>query len=133
MQKQQQRKRRRDGVKEAFWREQLAGQARSGLSVRAFCRQQGLAENSFYAWRRELAVRDREQVAARTAAARPAANQRAAFAEVVVAPAASSATPAIEIILASAGRLPARRISIATGFDPATLAAVLDVLEQRPC
>ena len=54
------RKRRRDGVKEAFWRGRVEGQAKSGLGVRAFCQQQALAENSFYAWRRELAVRDRE-------------------------------------------------------------------------
>lgn len=101
--------------------------------MRAFCRRQGLAENSFYGWRRELAVRAREQAPAGPAAAHP----RAAFAELVAAPAASSAissaTSVSAIILAAADRLPAWRIAIEPGFDPATLAAVLDVLEGRAC
>ena len=115
-------KRRRDGAKEAFWRGQIVKQARSGLGVRAFCQQQGLAENLFYAWRRELAVRDREQPA----------TPDAAFTEVLVTPPAELRSPApaatLEIILASP-----RRIAIEPGFDPATLTAVLDLLEQRPC
>lgn len=44
--------------KEQFWRLVLDEQAASGLSVRAFCRQEGISEPSYYAWRRELAVRD---------------------------------------------------------------------------
>jgi transposase-like protein len=145
----QKRKRRRDGAKEAYWREQVERQVRSGLSVRAFCRERDLAESLFYAWRRELAVRDREQAAARTPAAQqPAYSQqqpekpRTPFAEVVVAVPAElrSATPAIEIILTPAGSSSgtpdssaARRIAISPGFDPATLSAVLDVLERRAC
>jgi hypothetical protein len=114
-------------------------QARSGLGVRAFCHQQGLAENSFYAWRKELASRDREQAAVpaavgeKRAIAVPhaVAQHTAAFAEVLVTATAepmSTATATIEIILAGQ-----RRIAITPGFDPATLAAVLDLLEQRPC
>ena len=138
----QKRQRRRDGVKEAYWREQVERQVRSGLSVRAFCRERDLAENSFYAWRRELAVRDREPTAARTPSAlQPAYLQqqpeqpRTPFAEVVVDVPAElrSATPAIEIILTPAGSGATRRIVIAAGFDPATLSAVLDVLERRAC
>ena len=44
--------------KEQFWRLVLDEQAESGMTVRAFCRQEGISEPSFYAWRRELAVRD---------------------------------------------------------------------------
>lgn len=44
--------------KEQFWRLVLDEQAASGLSVRAFCRQEGISEPSYYAWRKELAVRD---------------------------------------------------------------------------
>jgi hypothetical protein len=108
------------------------------LGVRAFCRRQGLAENLFYAWRRELTVRDGERVVAReaTPAALQPANQRAAFAEVCVTATAEprltasteTATATIEIILCSQ-----RRIAISPGFDPATLAAVLDMLERRAC
>lgn len=49
---------RRSGEKERHWREVIREQVRSGLSIRAFCREQGLSEPSFYSWRRELRRRD---------------------------------------------------------------------------
>lgn len=52
----------RDAKREGGWRELLARQAASGLSVRAFCRREKLHESSFYAWRRTIAERDRESV-----------------------------------------------------------------------
>jgi hypothetical protein len=140
MQKQRRRKRRRDGAKEAYWRGHVEAQVRSGLGVRAFCQELGLAENLFYAWRRELTARDREQALASTAAPdvnrTPEAHQTAAlggaFAEVLLSGAAeprpATSRPAIEIILDHS-----RRVAIAPGFDPATLTAVLDLLERRPC
>ncbi|MCC6682064.1 MAG: IS66 family insertion sequence element accessory protein TnpB [Phycisphaeraceae bacterium] len=48
----------RDMDKEAFWRLAFSEQQSSGLSVRAFCVREGLKENNFYAWRRQLARRD---------------------------------------------------------------------------
>ena len=50
----------RDASKEKFWREAMAEAGSSGQSVREFCRQRGLKENLFYAWRRELKTRDAE-------------------------------------------------------------------------
>lgn len=50
----------RDAAKERFWREVLKRFAASGLSVRAFCRREGLAESMFYAWRQTLGKRDAE-------------------------------------------------------------------------
>lgn len=50
--------RRRNGEKEAFWREAIARQLASGLSVRAFCRSESLREPSFYSWRRTLSCRE---------------------------------------------------------------------------
>jgi len=44
----------RDVGKERFWRKSIDQQQRSGLSIREFCRQHGLTEPSFYAWRGEL-------------------------------------------------------------------------------
>ena len=44
--------------KEEFWRFVLSQWIESGLSVRDFCRQEGLSEPSFYAWRRKIADRD---------------------------------------------------------------------------
>ena len=41
------------------WRQRMAAQERSGLSVRRFCQQQGIAEHRFYYWRQRL--RDQQQ------------------------------------------------------------------------
>jgi len=48
----------RDPALERRWRERVARWSTSGLSVRAFCRQHGLVEASFYYWKRELRSRD---------------------------------------------------------------------------
>ena len=50
----------RDTEKEKFWREKVKSWRTSVLSIRAFCRQRGISETGFYAWRRELRIRDRE-------------------------------------------------------------------------
>src|ERR1041385_8032184 len=39
------------------WVERIAAQQRSGVSVKQFCREQGLTECSFYAWRKRLQER----------------------------------------------------------------------------
>lgn len=52
------------GQKEAYWRDIVKRQARSGLSVRRFCIEQDISEASFYAWRRKLAGRGRKSVTA---------------------------------------------------------------------
>jgi hypothetical protein len=54
------RKTRRDLKKAAFWRRMVAGQARSGVSVRVWCRRHELRESAFYWWRAQLARRDAE-------------------------------------------------------------------------
>lgn len=36
------------------WKQRVADQEQSGLSVRAYCKQQGLGEHSFYQWRKRL-------------------------------------------------------------------------------
>ncbi len=43
--------------KERFWQGVLKEQAKSGLTVKAFCRQRGVSVPSFYAWRRKLRKR----------------------------------------------------------------------------
>ncbi len=45
-------------TKEAFWRRMVQAQSDSGLSIRAWCRDQGLKDTTFYWWRRELIRRD---------------------------------------------------------------------------
>ncbi len=59
----------RSAAKEACWRERLQSQAGSEISVRAFCRREGLSEPSFYSWRRELDKRDRQRSAQSAAGA----------------------------------------------------------------
>src|SRR5947199_2107447 len=36
------------------WAERIAAQQRSGMSVKQFCKDRGLTEYSFYAWRKRL-------------------------------------------------------------------------------
>ena len=36
------------------WLERIAAQQRSGISVKRFCKEQGVSEYSFYTWRKRL-------------------------------------------------------------------------------
>jgi transposase len=125
---------RRDPVKEQFWRTTIADQARSGLSVRVFCEREGLRHWNFHWWRQALAGRDWEVQPTRTVRRPNSMVERpvpTAFLPVrvlqeVTAPIAA-ATP-IEIVL-SAGLT----VRVLRGFDPIALEAVLAVLEARRC
>ena len=55
----------RSSEKEAFWRLAVEEHRASGLSVRAFCKRESLAEPSFYSWRKKLERRDGERSATR--------------------------------------------------------------------
>ena len=50
-------KSKRSESKEELWRLLVEQQRRSGLSIRAFCRQRAISEPSFYAWRKKLQKR----------------------------------------------------------------------------
>ena len=56
---------RRSVRREDYWRRMVTQQPGSGLSIRAWCQQQGVTEASFYAWRRTLAQRDAAEAAVR--------------------------------------------------------------------
>jgi transposase len=105
----------RDLGKEQQWRHWIHQWQHSGLSVRAFCDRHGLAQPSFYAWRRTLQLR--------AAAASP-------FVPVHLLPDEPRAPAAsLEVILAGG-----RCLRVSPGFDPATLRQLLAVLEEaRPC
>ena len=45
-----------------FWQMAVDTWQSSDLSVRQFCKQEGLSEPSFYSWRKKLAKRDKPQV-----------------------------------------------------------------------
>jgi hypothetical protein len=104
--------------KEQFWRGVVQRWQRSGQTVRAFCDDQQLSEQSFYTWRRTIAERDRQ---AATTSAQPAA----AFVAVRVTP--SPAASALEVVVGS-GRV----VRVPPGFDAATLRHLLAVLEEAP-
>ena len=90
------------------WAERIAAQQRAGISVKQFCKEQGLTEYSFYAWRKRL--HERGLV-------------RFALVERSVRRQEHAAEAALELVLATGERL-----RISTGVDTATLRAVLDVL-----
>ena len=113
----------RSSGKDPFWRRMVRQWRRSGLSVRAFCEEHGLAEPTFYAWRRTLAQRD--------AAARPPGP---AFlpVQVIPEPRTAPATPAVpaaatalEVVLGSG-----RRLRVPVGFDGPTLQRLVALLEE---
>jgi len=131
----------RDAGKERFWQNNIGQQRRSGLSIREFCRQHGLTEPSFYAWRGELNRRRTARAEkSRTHAAKSnrvnADGDRTRFASVRLVPdnvaALNIATAlqfaAIELVLPNGVlvRMPANA-------EPAIVAALLNAWEQGRC
>ena len=123
---------RRDRAKERYWRRLLRQWKRSGQTGRDFCATHGLSEPSFYAWRREIALRDQEPRSATSPATlRPPTRSSAhaalpTFVKVTVA--AEDAPVPLELVLAHG-----RRVHIHRGFDAALLRQVLRVLEEPAC
>ena len=120
-----------DPEKETLWRQRIAQQAASGLTVREWCRQGGYSDSLFHFWKSTIAKRDGVYTAPpRRAPASPqsAPAKAPAFALVVLAAPAPAAAAALELVLAG-GRL----VRVYDSFNPATLARLLDVLEPRRC
>ena len=144
-----------------FWEEAIRLWAESGLSVREFCNHEGLAEHTFYSWRRELmperpAPEVIQEPSATEGSEAPADGRRRRRRK-PIANSASASTSAVEflpvrVVGEEVSRVPAVtagtaagaapieivgvspwRVRILAGFDPAALNAVLTVLEGRPC
>ena len=90
------------------WAERIAAQQQSGKSVKQFCKEQGLTECSFYAWRKRV----QENGPVRFALVERSAQRRERTAEA-----------AVEVVLATGERL-----RIGRGVDVTTLRTVLDAL-----
>jgi hypothetical protein len=88
------------------WRERIAEQARSGVSIKQFCTERGLSAWSYYSWRKRL--RDTEPVR---------------FAVVNRMGAPQAAEWNLELTLVTGERL-----HIGTGVDAVTLRTVLEAL-----
>lgn len=123
-----QRGRPRDVAKEQFWREMIGRHQQGRLSVRGFCDEHALDERAFFTWRRKLAAMDAlgSRPVVRSATLTKASTPT--FAQVSLGGAVLVNDGAVEIVLVNR-----RRVRVPPGFDHATLAAVLDVLEDRPC
>jgi transposase-like protein len=94
------------------WRQIIDGQRPSGLTVAAYCRDRGIKDSAFYAWKRRLRS--------------PAkSNRSSAPAFVEVKPPKKSAVEAIEIWPCGERRLLVRR-----GFDRDLLIELVHALES---
>lgn len=120
----------RSASKERFWRRALARHQVSGLNIRDFCLREHLSEPSYYHWRRELAGRDRRKLTPRKASRKAPRAAPSAFVPVRVIADQEKARlgGSIEIVLAG-GRI----VRVGPGFERQTLAAVIQVLEAKPC
>lgn len=110
-----------DPAKELFWRQQVDDQSVSGKSIRAFCCDRDLAENSFYAWRRELSRRDEQQAGGSASASRSPERTSSTFVPVSVTP---ITTRPIELVHPS-GSL----VRLAPGVDWQDVARLFEVLD----
>jgi hypothetical protein len=107
-----------DPRKARFWRKAVHDAARSGLSIREFCRQRKLHESQFYWWQRSLA--------AKPALRRKQPDGAASFA--LVSGESGAPDAGIELVLGGGHRL-----RIAKGVDEATLRSVLAALGEPGC
>src|SRR5262249_37718247 len=99
------------GSREPYWRMALARWKRSGPSVRAFCRAEGLNQGSLYWWRRGLDGRAQPQPAVLPGRSIPQRDKPPAL--------------SLEVLLANG-----RSVRVGPGFDPQTLVRVLKLLEE---
>ena len=111
-----------DVEKRRFWQRAIRDAARSGVSIREFCRQRRLKEGQFYWWQRKLKTGRHERKMRRQDVDRGAAS----FA--LVSDEAGTTDAGIELVLGDG-----RRLRISKGVDEQTLRAVLAVVEPSGC
>jgi hypothetical protein len=112
-----------DAKKARYWQARLGEAARSGISIREFCRRHRLRESQFYWWQRRLKVPRREA----GSGPRPGVNGTpASFA--LVSEEAGAMDAGIELVLSGG-----RRLRVTKGVDEATLRTVLAALEPAAC
>jgi transposase-like protein len=90
-------------------RERIAEHERSGMSVRKFCKERGIADHLFFYWRKRLRNQQRPV--------------RFALVEKEAAQQAPATEAALELVLGTGERL-----RIGTGVDASTLRTVLEAL-----
>lgn len=115
-----------DVVKHRRWRQIIGEAARSGVSIREFCRQRHLKEPQFYWWQRRLREGRAQHISGRCGAAGSGDVGPSSFA--LVSDASGEMLAGIELVLANG-----RRLRISRGVDEASLRTVLTALEAEPC
>ena len=106
-----------DVEKQRYWQRTIGDAARSGMSIREFCRQRRLRECQFYWWQRKLKARRQER-------SKPGAPDRAAsFA--LVSEDGMDMPAGLELVLRDG-----RRLRISQGVQEETLRAVLAAMES---
>jgi hypothetical protein len=100
-----------------YWAKVIQEAARSGVSIREFCRQRQLTVSQFYWWQRRL------QAPPPRAKKRVSASMAASF--VLVSEPGQGLDAGIELVLGDG-----RRLRIHKGVDETTLRAVLAALEN---
>ena len=116
----------RDPAREQFWREAVAAWQESGQTIRAFCAARRLSEASLYAWRRELAQRDRARRpgARKWSRALPKSSRSAAkFVPLQVLPSAL-----VEVVLPT-GVV----VRVPTGVEATAVASLVAALRATSC
>src|SRR5215469_2046141 len=106
-----------DVEKRRYWQRTIVDAARSGMSIREFCRQRRLRESQFYWWQRKLKMRRKER-------SKPAVRDRApSFA--MVSEDGMDMPTGLELVLWDG-----RRLRISQGVQEETLRAVLAAMES---
>jgi transposase len=107
----------RDVEKQRYWQRTIGDAARSGMSIREFCRQRRLRESQFYWWQRKLKARRQERN-------KPISSGGAArFA--LVSEDGANMPAGLELVLRDG-----RRLRISQGVQEETLRAVLAAMES---
>ena len=117
---------RRDASKEKYWRKIVSKQQKSGSSIRAFCQNEQINEPTFYAWRRELKLRDRESGSDDQPEPAKLTSQSSFVPLTVIGNPAADSMLVIQLANGHQLKVPA-------GFDCQTLKDVIAVLEQSAC
>ena len=111
-----------DAEKARYWQRAISEAARSGISIRQFCRQRRLKESQFYWWQHKLWPGRRAGTTLRPSAT----GKPPSFA--LVSDEAEAADVGIELVLGEG-----RKLRIRQGVDEETLRSVLAALEPPRC
>jgi hypothetical protein len=106
-----------DADQQQFWQMAMETFKSSGLSVRQFCRQEGLSEPVFYSWRKRLGKADGPD------ADKEEVYQSEPFIQVSI---PTERTGSLELVLISGNTL-----KISSGTDSQTLSDVISVLHRE--